>query len=270
MNYYNFKKNKSIINLRSWRKYNIRQKNIEDLTRKWLQAEDVDKAIIALSILPHLVTDENDLDIDAIELIERHKNDSRLILGTVTCLALLKKNLPSKKILEQFLNNNKNIYCLIALNLFLSQNLNNPYDSKLKRDLEENLRELLCSPSSYQRKLAAHSLSILSVTINEIMKLCVEVEEIPADVYRYRERLRILQKLDLLEDIDSEDMKSRLVVVDYLVGHCYVNLMLCWEPTTDLLANFAKSCDKNAFFEIWRKHLRRLASFCGIILKLLI
>nr|XP_046912861.1 small subunit processome component 20 homolog isoform X1 [Dermatophagoides farinae] len=186
------------------------------------------------------------------------------------------------KMFTTFLSANPNCTRVLqALDLFVSYNKSttskdfrqelNAEFSNLYPLLEHNLS----SPRRLNRLVCLHLLTLfdcLSVPITEenpkaisVFQICLNAEFVPVDLENYRERLRLIWKLDstyisLYLPQPLDDIKFDMAPVCFLFGTLYENLSVLWKPIVEVIETYAKqNSDKpNRFLEVLFNHFRQI------------
>ena len=100
----------------------------------------------------------------------------------------------------------------------------------------------------------------------ELFRVCLEAEEIPTTLDRYRDKLVWLQKLsfsasfcETLPDLYQD------VALEYLISQLFINFSPLWSHVIQILAGFSRSSDVKHFWRVFSGHLTKAADNAGIV-----
>ncbi|XP_027204358.2 small subunit processome component 20 homolog [Dermatophagoides pteronyssinus] len=188
------------------------------------------------------------------------------------------------KTFTTFLRANPNCTRILqSLDLFISFNkpiASQDFTQKLNAELSDLyplLEHNLSSPLRLNRLVCLHLLTLLDLHVPitdenpkgmSVFQICLNAESIPVDLENYRERLRLIWKLDstyisLYQPQSLNEVKFDMAPVCFLLGTLYENLNVLWKQIIEVIETYAKSNSNKPirFIEILFNHFRQTESF---------
>ncbi|XP_075229923.1 small subunit processome component 20 homolog [Lycorma delicatula] len=245
---------------------------------------DIEKLLSILLIIPHI---EPICETDALkviqdlmktvcnklcnyESIEDNNKISKLLfflLCCIKCCILIKKfknikefNLPDiivKSLTPLIKQHSQPLIVLHCLDLCIQDN-KDMFSDEIKNICWGNLVDGLSSPFHQVRLLCTNLLLKLigneeNYEIIRYLEFIAKAESLPTTVHDYREKLKILQKIECCPAL--VESKYCTLPLQYLLGVLYVNFKLMWDPVTKLITSYALQLPKNEFWSVFYSKL---------------
>ena len=101
--------------------------------------------------------------------------------------------------------------------------------------------------------------------MSSILDTCWSAECIIPTLANYRQRLKVLQQLDLssnetIRDAISKGSVDGRIPLRYLLGHLFINFKLFWRPISDMIVGYASAMETVQFWEVYRGQMECVAA----------
>lgn len=247
------------------------------------ESGDYEEFLLAIQILPHLRTFDNDkiekhLRKISREILKGLKKDSSM--SNVFVFAIIVSTLKSitgsyaaseiVEIINVMLTLEKSFPVLKIINYFIKI-LKQKHQSSLNASLFDKIRTALVDNllSQYQqvRHLTSQILSsfdhlkLVPVSSNcsdSIYTIFKEIEEITPTIQTYRNQILLLHKLDF-DSAHFKEIKNTQYAEDaikFCIGFLHINFQLLWEPIRNVLESYASNFDTSIFWTIIHDQLK--------------
>lgn len=101
--------------------------------------------------------------------------------------------------------------------------------------------------------------------MSSILETCWSTECVSPTLAEYRQRLKVLRKLDCssretIRDAVAKGVIDGRVPLRYLLGHLFINFKLLWEPVSAIIIGYSNTMEPATFWEIYREQMDWVAS----------